>query len=70
VSDSIIELLVREIEKLRTVPMKYRRMEFNAQLQAENVRLQVENEQLKAELSRYSRVKKPRGQTRATRATT
>lgn len=25
-----------EIERLKTVPMKYRRMEFNAQLQAEN----------------------------------
>jgi len=29
-------VLRKEVERLKTVPMKYRRMEFNAQLQAEN----------------------------------
>lgn len=31
-----------EIERLKTVPMKYRRMEFNAQLQRENVDLRLQ----------------------------
>ncbi len=31
-----------ELEKAKSVPMKYRRMEFNAQLQNENTRLRAE----------------------------
>ena len=38
--------LHEENERLRTVPMKYRRMEFNAQLQEENNRLHVLNTKL------------------------
>ena len=45
---------VKELEeanqRLRTVPMKYRRMEFNAQLQQEVQRLRAENARMKAEL--------------------
>lgn len=37
-----IERLRAENEKLRTLPMKYRRMEFNAQLQKENEELRAE----------------------------
>jgi hypothetical protein len=37
-----IERLRAENDRLKTVPMKYRRMEFNAQLQAENERLRAE----------------------------
>lgn len=47
-----------KIEWLKTVPMKYRRMAFNAQLQDENAELrrqlasaQLDNDQLRAELS-------------------
>lgn len=47
-----------KIEQLKTVPMKYRRMAFNAQLQNENAELlrqlasaQLDNDQLRAELS-------------------
>lgn len=50
--------LEKEIERLKTVPMKYRRMAFNAQLQDENAELrqqlasaQVDNDQLRAELA-------------------
>ena len=43
---------VKELEeanqRLRTVPMKYRRMEFNAQLQQEVQRLEAENAALRA----------------------
>ena len=35
-----------ENERLKTVPMKYRRMEFNAQLQAENERLIAQRDAL------------------------
>ena len=35
----LITALTAEVERLKTVPMKYRRMEFNAQLQNENVAL-------------------------------
>lgn len=47
-----------KIEQLKTVPMKYRRMAFNAQLQDENAELrrqlasaQLDNDQLRAELA-------------------
>lgn len=47
-----------KIDQLKTVPMKYRRMAFNAQLQDENAELrqqlasaQVDNDQLRAELA-------------------
>ncbi len=50
--------LEKEIERLKTVPMKYRRMAFNAQLQDENAEFrrqlasaQLDNDQLRAELS-------------------
>lgn len=50
--------LEKEIERLKTVPMKYRRMAFNAQLQNENAELcrqlasaQLDNDQLRAELA-------------------
>jgi hypothetical protein len=36
-----------ELEKAKSVPMKYRRMEFNAQLQNENTRLRAELDALK-----------------------
>ena len=35
-----------EIERLKTVPMKYRRMEFNAQLQTENDSLRAQRDAL------------------------
>ena len=37
-----------EIERLKTVPMKYRRMAFNAQLQEENAQLSEKIERLTA----------------------
>lgn len=42
------ERLRAELEKAKSVPMKYRRMEFNAQLQNENTRLRAELDALKA----------------------
>lgn len=39
-----------EVAELKTVPMKYRRMAFNAQLQDEVAKLEKENDQLRAEL--------------------
>ena len=39
-----------EVAELKTVPMKYRRMAFNAQLQAEVAELAKERDQLRAEL--------------------
>lgn len=39
-----------EIARLKTVPMRYRRMAFNAQLQDEVVRLEQENDQLRAQI--------------------
>lgn len=42
------EKLRAELEKAKSVPMKYRRMEFNAQLQNENTRLRAELDALKA----------------------
>ena len=38
--------LKAENKRLKTVPMKYRRMEFNAQLQKENADLQFRNDRL------------------------
>lgn len=38
-----------ELEKAKSVPMKYRRMEFNAQLQNENTRLRAKLDALKAQ---------------------
>jgi len=39
-----------EVARLKTVPMKYRRMEFNAQLQDEVVKLEKENDQLREQI--------------------
>lgn len=39
-----------EVAELKTVPMKYRRMAFNAQLQAEVAELAKERDQFRAEL--------------------
>lgn len=39
-----------EVARLKTVPMKYRRMAFNAQLQDEVARLEQENDQLRAQI--------------------
>lgn len=38
--------LQAENERLKTLPMKYRRMEFNAQLQTENDRLRAQRDEL------------------------
>ena len=40
-----------EVAELKTVPMKYRRMAFNAQLQAEVAELAKERDQFRAELA-------------------
>ena len=40
-----------EIATLKTVPMRYRRMAFNAQLQDEVARLEQENDQLRAQIN-------------------
>ena len=39
-----------EIARLKTVPMRYRRMAFNAQLQDEVARLEQENDQLRVQI--------------------
>lgn len=39
-----------EVARLKTVPMKYRRMAFNAQLQDEVTRLEQENDELLAQI--------------------
>ena len=43
-----IKKLEQQIARLKTVPMKYRRMEFNAQLQRENTEQAAEISRLKA----------------------
>ena len=40
-----------EVARLKTVPMKYRRMAFNAQLQDAVARLEQENDQLRAQIN-------------------
>ncbi len=40
-----------EVARLKSVPMKYRRMAFNAQLQDEVARLEQENDQLRAHIN-------------------
>ena len=40
-----------EVARLKTVPMRYRRMAFNAQLQDEVARLEQENDQLRADVA-------------------
>lgn len=40
-----------EVARLKTVPMKYRRMAFNAQLQDEVARLEQERDQLRAQIN-------------------
>jgi len=40
-----------EVAELKSVPMKYRRMAFNAQLQDEVVKLEKENNQLRAQIN-------------------
>jgi hypothetical protein len=47
--DAKIAALNAENERLKTVPMKYRRMEFNAQLQNENFSLRTELKKLKSD---------------------
>lgn len=44
------EALAAEVERVVSIPMKYRRMEFNAELQAENAQLR---EQIKQEQADY-----------------
>lgn len=44
--------LKAENERLKTVPMKYRRMEFNAQLQKENDELKRQRDEYKADAER------------------
>lgn len=46
-----LQALQAENARLKTVPMKYRRMEFNAQLQQENDALQAERDALQAKLA-------------------
>lgn len=41
-----------EIARLKTVPMKYRRMAFNAQLQDEVAKLENERDQLRVQISK------------------
>ena len=48
-----ITRLEAELAKAKTVPMKYRRMAFNAQLQDEVKKLEAENAALKADAERY-----------------
>ena len=45
--------LERELEAAKTVPMKYRRMEFNAQLQQENESLRTQLEAVRKDAERY-----------------
>lgn len=40
-----------EVARLKTVPMRYRRMAFNAQLQDEVARLEQENDKLRAQIN-------------------
>jgi len=42
--------LKAQVEKLKTIPMKYRRMEFNAQLEADNKELNIQISILKSEI--------------------
>lgn len=44
---SMLAALQAELVKAKDIPMKYKRMEFNAQLQNENTRLQAENAELR-----------------------
>jgi regulator of replication initiation timing len=46
-ADARIAELEAEVERLKAVPMKYRRMEFNAKLQAERDQLEAELAQLR-----------------------
>ena len=39
--------LLKEVERLKTVPMKYRRMTFNAQLQDDNIELMHQMDDLR-----------------------
>ena len=48
-----------EIAELKTVPMKYRRMAFNAQLQAEVAELAKERDQFRAQLVRLQGALRP-----------
>jgi len=45
-----------EIARWKTVPMKYRRMEFNAQLQAENAELKAENKAIRLAAAEVARI--------------
>lgn len=46
-----LDALRAEVARLKTVPMKYRRMEFNAQLQQENAELRAAIDALRGELA-------------------
>lgn len=45
--------LEQEVERLKTVPMKYRRMEFNAQLQEENAELRQQLAVAQLQIKQY-----------------
>jgi len=45
-----------EVARLKTVPMRYRRMAFNAQLQDEVARLEQENDQLRETLKDHGEI--------------
>ena len=51
-ADQELRKLRAELEKAKSVPMKYRRMEFNAQLQNENTRLRAELDALKQDVEK------------------
>ena len=53
-TDDLLDLIASrdaEVARLKTVPMRYRRMAFNAQLQDEVARLEQENDQLRAQIN-------------------
>jgi len=51
------DVLRKEVERLKTVPMKYRRMAFNAQLQEENKALWERVEALERDALRLKHVR-------------
>jgi regulator of replication initiation timing len=62
--DLQVAALQAEVERLKAIPMKYRRLEFNAQLQNENdelrnriEELERENNELLADAMRYRWIK-------------
>lgn len=51
-AEAELRRLQAQNERLKTLPMKYRRMEFNAQLQTENDRLRAQRDELLDALKR------------------